>query len=479
MRKCILLCLVCLMTWSVSAIERVTFEQLRDGGWQRLQDRMVQITTPLYLCGIYYDSLVLAPERMYVPEECAVGLADGDSTMYWQLVRQNAQNQICLQSRASGYQLRTGATIRNLRARVVSPGRLVTGDSPRFRHTHPSPCLPRLGKTDIRVCSANIQNFFYDLGGYASRKTTRGQFDLQCLKVATALRRMNADIYALCELERGDAAPRALVDQMNELAHKDVYRFVSLGGADGDTISVGYIYRQDRVAPFGEPRFAYHNREDIYAYRFVTQGWQTLQNQHQLNSGQTQHLFYISLNHLRSKRGEPAVSNQKRMANVDSILTSLRELEQEFQTLDSSSLQNVNSYSPSVDILLLGDYNSYTQEAPIQAFVRAGFQDVLMRDDSLGYSYVYDSRMGYLDRCFASPSMANKVTAVHPVHWNADMHYTYGFKSKYNYRNRQIPTESIANPSSRNIRRHLSRQGRSHLFYRYADHDPLLIGIGF
>ena len=157
---------------------------------------------------------------------------------------------------------------------------------------------------------------------------------MQCLKVATALRRMDADIYALCELERGDAAPRALVNQMNELARKDVYRFVSLGGADGDTISVGYIYRQDRVAPFGEPRFAYHNCEDIYAYRFVTQGWQTLQNQHQqnqhqLNSGQTQHLFYISLNHLRSKRGEPAVANQKRMANVDSIMASLRELEQE------------------------------------------------------------------------------------------------------------------------------------------------------
>jgi predicted extracellular nuclease len=145
--------------------------------------------------------------------------------------------------------------------------------------------------------------------------------------------------------------------------------------------------------------------------------------------------FVLNINHLRSKRGTGSESNEKRMANVDSLLVMLDKIEQEQVFGDS-------------DVLLVGDYNSYTQEEPIQTLVRAGYADMVMRDDSTGYSYVYHSEAGYLDRVFASESMARQVTQVAVYHLNADYFYSRGFK-----------------------------RGLDDTMYRYADHDPVLIRV--
>jgi predicted extracellular nuclease len=73
---------------------------------------------------------------------------------------------------------------------------------------------------------------------------------------------------------------------------------------------------------------------------------------------------------------------------------------------------------------------------------------MVMHYDSLGYSYIYQSEAGYLDRVFASPSMAKQVEMVKPYHLNADYYYSRGYK------------------------RRLDKTK-----FRYADHDPILISI--
>ena len=70
------------LTSTLFAVEKVEFPESFVDGWEPYIGKMVQITTPLYVCGNYYDSLILAPERLYVPEERATGLAEGDSTVY-------------------------------------------------------------------------------------------------------------------------------------------------------------------------------------------------------------------------------------------------------------------------------------------------------------------------------------------------------------------------------------------------------------
>ena len=433
---------------SATAVERVTYEELQNGGWQRLRGQIVQITTPLVVCGTFYDSIMLAPERLYVPEERAVGLADGDSTDYFRLAKLNALTRIRLQC-ASQYDLNLGATVKGLTARITGERELQTGKRPSFNNYRPEKKLPSLGDADIIVCSANIQNYFYHQGGYATKRNTLGQHALQCYKVASALTAINANLYALCELEKGEAAPAELTAKMNELTRSDRYEFVRTGTTDGDTISVGFVYNRLTLRPFGELRFAYPDTS-IYCCRFMLQGFE------QTATGKR---FVVSLNHLRSKRGTQEESLLKRMNNINALLNCIGEAYADSTYTDP-------------DILMVGDFNSYTQELPLQAIVRAGYTDMLMRFDSLGYSYSYKGECGYLDRAYASPTMAEQVTGVHPLHWNTDYYYSAAYYSKYNYKNNLIPKEA-----PKDIRKIMSSAAKKNLLFRYADHDPILIGL--
>ena len=424
MRKIILLSFL-LLALQLSAVVKVTFPDSFVNGWEPYIGQTVEITNPLYVCGNYYDSLILSTERLYVPEEHAIGLAEGDSTVYWQIKQSNRSKMLNLSCKITNYQVRTGAVIKKLTAKVVAPGKLVTGATPKFSGNKPAP-RPKMPKKGLLICATNIQNYFFDLGGYAQRKTTKKQQALQTLKISKALTHINADIYAICEIQRGDSAPQMLVDAMNRMAKTEQYAYVSDGWDNQDMISCGYIYRKDKVKPYGEMIHGYADTASHYHYRMVALGFE------EMASGER---FVLNINHLRSKRGTGAESNEKRMANVDSLMLMLDKI-------------NTEQIFGDKDILLVGDYNSYTYEQPLQTIVAAGYEDVLMQFAPQGYSYVYYSEAGYLDRVFASPTMAAQVQMVQPYHLNADYYYSRGFK-----------------------------RGLDDTIFRYADHDPILIYV--
>ena len=129
MKRNILFLTLIISVCSVWAVEKVQFPESFANGWEPYIGKMVQITTPLYVCGNYYDSLILAPQRLYVPEERAIGLANGDSTTYWAIKQSNRAQIINLSCKITNYKVRTGAIIKNLTVRVVAPGKLVTGST--------------------------------------------------------------------------------------------------------------------------------------------------------------------------------------------------------------------------------------------------------------------------------------------------------------------------------------------------------------
>ena len=407
------------------SVEKVQFPESFTNGWDEYIGKMVQITTPLYVCGNYYDSLILSPQRLYVPEEHAYGLAEGDSTQYWAIKTANRENSLRLSCKITNYKVRTGAMLKKLTARVVAPGKLVTGYAPTFLNNKPE-AKPKMPKDGLLICAANIQNYFYDLGGYAHPKTTKAQQTLQTEKICKAFEQIGADIYAVCEIQKGDSAAQMLVNAMNAKAKKAVYAYVSQEWSNADTISCGYIYRQDRVRPYGDMQHAYNNKSNHYHYRLIACGFE------EIASGER---FVLNINHLRSKRGTGQESNEKRMANMDSLLVMLDKIEQEQVFGDS-------------DVLLVGDYNCYAQEQPIQTLVKAGYEDMIVRHAPIEYSYVYYSESGCLDRVFASPSMAKHVKKVAIYHLNADYFYSRGYK-----------------------------RGLDNTMFRYADHDPILISV--
>ena len=425
MKRNLLLTIILVVAIQLFAIEKVKFPESFSNGWDAYVGKIVQITTPLYVCGNYYDSLILSPERLYVPEELATNLSRGDSTEYWEIKHANKKNSLRLSCQIANYKVRTGSIVKNLQARVVAPGKLVTGSTPKFIDNTPD-TKPKMPKSGLLICAANIQNYFYDLGGYAQTKTTKEQQVMQTLKICKAFKQIDADIYALCEIQRGDSAPQMLVDAMNRMAKKEKYAYVSDGWDNQDMIACGYIYRKDRVRAYGEMQHGYADTASHYHYRLIAMGFE------ELSSGEK---FVLNINHFRSKRGTEAESNEKRMGNVDSLLVMLEKIEKE-QLFDDS------------DILLVGDYNAYTQEQPIRTIVEAGYDDMVIRYDFAGYSYVYHSEVGFLDRVFASKTMAKQVKKVSAYHLNADYFYSRGFK-----------------------------RGLDNTMYRYADHDPLLISV--
>ena len=422
MAKKLIFLLMVSCTLSAQAVERVLLEDLQSN-WSSYTNQMVRITTPLVVCGSFYDSLVLAPERLFCPDERALGLADGDSTMYYDLAAQNEASSIVVHCRNNYYEVRSGDIVTNLEARVTKERHLLTGKTVKTRHM-PKDRLAKPKKGELRVVGANIENYFADLGGYAHKRTTPAQQAVKTKKLVQAMQAMHADIYALCEMQVGNKAPQMLVEALNKGCKK--YAYVSMPLPNRDRIGGCYIYNTERVRVYERPLSAYQDTASHYYGRMFAVGFEEIA---------TGERFIISLNHLKSKRpGRTQYdTNLRRMQNTDSLLAMLPQAKELFGD---------------EDVLLLGDYNCYTQEQPIQTIVRAGYADMLPLGAVNDYSYSFKGEAGYLDRCFASPSMAAQIVRVRPWHINADWYYSHG---AYKMKDKSL--------------------------HRYADHDPIIVDL--
>ena len=427
MKKHYCLFLILFGALSAYAVERVSLETLQSD-WSRYVNQSVQITTPLVVCGSYYDSLILAPQRLFCPEEMAEGLADGDSTVYHQLAAQNRAARVILHCRNAYYNVRVGDVVRHLSARVTSPQHLLTGKSVATHH-QPLDKLPKPKKGELRVVGANIENYFADLGGYAHRKTTPAQQQLQTDKLVKGLLAMHADVFAFCEMQVGDKAPKMLLEALNKKGRK--YAYVSMGFTDKDRIGGAFVYDTERVRPCGEWLSAYKDTSSHYCARVALQGFETVP---QKDTDIAQR-FIVSLSHFKSKRVSRSGkdTNSQRVANADSLLVTIPVAIERYDD---------------PDLLLLGDYNCYTQETPIQKIVRAGYADMLPHGTANDYSYNYKGESGYLDRCFANPSMSAQIVRVRPWHINADWYYQHG---AYKMKDKS--------------------------YHRYSDHDPIIVDL--
>ena len=409
-------------TLSVHAVERVSLAQLQ-ADWTRYTNQTVVITDRLIVCGRFYDSLLLAPERLFCPDERAVGLADGDSSMYYAIEASNRAKSVCLHCRNAYYDVRTGDIIKGLQARVTGERQLLTGKSVKTRHM-PKDKLPKPHRGELRVVGANIENYFADLGGYAHKRTTPAQQAMKTRKLVQALRAMHADIIACCEMQVGTKAPQMLLAELNKGGQQ--YAFAALPLTDADRIGGCFLYNTKRVRAHHEPLSAYRDTTSHYYARMFAQAFEEIA---------TGERFIISLNHFKSKRPGRGNydTNLKRLQNTDSLLAMLP--------------QAVETFGDE-DILLLGDYNCYTQEEPIQTIVRAGYAEMLPLGEANDYSYSFKGEAGYLDRCFASPTMALQIVRVRPWHVNADWYYSHG---AYKMKDKSM--------------------------HRYADHDPIIVDI--
>ncbi len=321
-----------------------------------------------------------------------------------------------------------------------------------FAPQNTRPAAPGEVGGDVQLGAFNVLNYFLTRTGPDARGArSDAEFEEQAGKIVPAIRALGADVVTLMEIEDTDStgltpgdADTALADlvrRLNAAEGADVWAYVPLPdelyAVDRDAIRNGIIYRTDEVQPVGAPvglvdETVWSNAREPIAQTFVRDG----------------DAFTVVANHFKSKSpGQPTGDNVdtgdgqgawngdrvRQAASLAAFADRLRE-----QTGDQ-------------DVILLGDFNAYTREDPIEALRGEGFVDLGEQLDPGRYSYVFDALSGSLDHALATPELAAKVTD--PVHWNINSVESFAYQYS------GAPALYAADP------------------YRSSDHDPLLLGI--
>ena len=360
---------------------------------------------------------------------------------------------------------------------VFQPTSMVAGHPDRspVTITGQRPGAPTVGG-DTRVATFNVLNYFSDLGvdeagctGYPDRTgalvtakkcRVRGAFSREAFanqqaKIVAAINALGADVVALEEIENPlavgsgtdrDASLARLVEALNEAAGAGTWAYVPsppIIPADEDVIRVAFIYKPAHVSPVGpsiihdDPAFTGLARQPL-AQEFARV----------CPERAAAPTFVVIANHFKSKgsvpEGAPAgnTDNGDGQGNANAI-----------RVAQARALASFAARYADKPTLLVGDFNSYSQEDPIKALEGAGWARVSGAGPA---SYVYSGRSGSLDHVFANAAAEPLLAGVTSWAVNAQ--------------------ESIAFEYSRaGMNAHLSVEADNP--YRSSDHNPEIIGL--
>jgi predicted extracellular nuclease len=311
----------------------------------------------------------------------------------------------------------------------------------------------------LRIATFNVQNYFNGDGQGGGFPTPRGartaeELKRQRAKVISALRGLDADLYALVEVENdGYEKDSAIAELARELGASkgrpreyDYIRAPSerLGS---DAISVGFLYRTRKLQPvgaaaaLGEGPFALGNRVPL-AQTFEVRD----------SKGR----FTAVVNHFKSKGGCENADEANRDRGDGQGCFNARRVEAARALANWLATDPTNSGDP--DVLILGDLNAYSREDPIRLLEEAGYARA--RDDAgrAGYTYVWAGLSGHLDHALMSASLAQQFRDIAVWHINADEMTDFDFRR--GDRPRAVDARMFrADP------------------FRSSDHDPLLLGF--
>lgn len=264
--------------------------------------------------------------------------------------------------------------------------------------------IPNVGDARIRVVAQNAANYLTDFTASNSSCEDQTEFDTKTNKMANVFIALQADIIAICEVERNDQVLGYICNAMNTISNTNVWTYITDGlyasqSSNGYMpLKAGYIYRSDKVTPYGNNSSPYSSGE--YRARMRIQAFK---------ENATNEIFVLSMNHFKAKDSSADQAENVRLENVSYLLKAL------------------NKITSDPDILIMGDLNSYTNEAPIQTLVNAGYEEQLIRFDANAYTYIYKGQRGILDHCMANSTMATQITGAYAYHINT----AGGYKYKY------------------------------------------------
>ena len=353
--------------------------------------------------------------------------------------------------------------------------RVQSGTAANFIASNPRSSTAPPVQGTLKIASFNLLNYFNGNGSGAAGSaggfpTARGanslaEFERQRAKTIAAVLGLSADIIAYNELENdgygSSSSAQQLVAGLNAALGVNAYSFITPsagllqpdGRFGGDEISVGFLYRSDRVrqAPGSSVAALQSGSFDQGSNRIQRPALAV--SFERLDAGvATGEQLTAVVTHLKSKGSSAGGSGDADAGDGQGLSNGSR-------TRAAAELADWLASSPTglndPDVLILGDLNSYLKEDPITTLAARGYQSLYGPDS---YSYQFNGQWGSLDHMLASASLAAQLGSARKWAINSDeavvLDYNTEFKSAS-----QINSFYNADP------------------FRSSDHDPLLAGF--
>lgn len=335
---------------------------------------------------------------------------------------------------------------------------------------------------DLSVATFNVLNYFTTTGDqltgcqfYTDRANNpitvrtgclaRGAANAENLerqetKIVAAIDALDADVVALMEIENSapfgkdrDQALSDLVDALNDAAGADEWAFVPSPAAlpdDEDVIRLAYIYQVDAAEPVGESQILLDDAAFVNAREPLAQVFQPVGGVTEGDAAASDDVLVVA-NHFKSKGdGDPVLPGDTDSGDGQGWYNASRVAQ---ATALVGFAEDVAADAGTDKVLLAGDFNSYSQEDPLEVLKAAGYTD--LGDTTGEQTYLFDGYVGSLDHVFASPAAASAVTGTDV--WNINSVEPIANEySRYNY-NASILYDTTP--------------------FRSSDHDPVLVGL--
>ncbi len=430
---------ICLSAYSQTEIKSFTTDLS-----PTLNGQEVVFTFPLTVTKTYYKSasgnITLSPDVLYSPTEVALPGADANN-----IAALNEQNKLILNKSSFTYTdnnntLRTGSKVTRLQGTLYySNGTYSISPTvqPVFSGNERTSSPDNVGVCNLKVASFNVEYYIANssLWGKGYGADNQAEFDRQRAKILAALKGLNADIYALCEVGQGNISVTDLVNGLNEVTSSNNYAYVADNDYSENTYTKNvFIYNKTKVTPY------------LAIKLFGSGGYRLRQVAQAFDMNSNGERLIIAVNHLKAK-GSGGTGGDADSGDGQGGYNALRVSQAQNVV---NTLNTLTSYYGDPDVMVVGDMNAYSMEDPIKVYTNNGLVNQLKRYSPSDYSYVYNGAVGYLDHSLATTTLSQQVTGARPWHINADepSYFDYNYSTYYS-----------ADP------------------YRCSDHDPILTGV--
>lgn len=381
-----------------------------------LDGKEVIISNPLYVIQTYNGSklegdIILSSQI----QRSFTDVNSASTTEYPKWVNKHLNDRVIVKSNYplldSDKTLRIGTKLSEVRG-VISYGykgyTLTLSKTPKMEFNSRS-IAPTVSDYNLKVMSFNLENY-YMYGKLDDAKSKRHH-----VKVLSTLLGAQADVYALCEIGKGDFTIDYLCKQMNESVGSDIYAELhTKGDSDGSQQTCVFIYDKRKVTPHKD--FKSYSFDNLYN-RYAVQCFQ-------INSNGAK--VILTMSHFKSKAGDNAYGDNIDKNDGQSQFNPRRvsEARQCVETFNS-----LKSYYGDQDVLVLGDLNSYSIEDPIKVFTSSGYENQLKKYSPNGWSYSYKGEVGYIDHALSSSTLSSQV--VHATAWDINASEPIAYRYDY------------------------------------------------